>query len=420
MTATRRDVLKTGALLIGFTLVLRTTLAQSPALPGSLNTNRRLDAWLRIDPNGTVTIFTGKIELGQGIGTALSQIAADELDVDLKRIDIVYGDTARTPNEGQTAGSLSVEQSGTALRFACAEARSILLAAAAAKLGVPVADLTVSDGAIAAPSGSRTTFWDVAADAQFDGEATAKIKPKAASEHRVVGRSVPRRDIPKKFTGGAAYVQDVRLPGMVFGRVVRPPSPGAELIEVDEARVRSLPGVVAVVRDGSFLAVAAAREEQAIRAREALKQSARWKEVESLPPSGDALYRDLMARSAPAQTVAEKAAATDARPVKQLEALYTRPYQAHASIGPSCAVAHWREGLLTVWTHSQGVFPLRADLAKALAIDAKEIRRIHVEGAGCHGHNGADDVALDAALLARATGGRPVKLQWMRDDEYTW
>jgi len=420
MTATRRDVLKTGALLIGFTLVPRTTLAQSPALPGSLNTNRRLDAWLRIDPNGTVTIFTGKIELGQGIGTALSQIAADELDVDLKRIDIVYGDTARTPNEGQTAGSLSVEQSGTALRFACAEARSILLAAAAAKLGVPVADLTVSDGAIAAPSGSRTTFWDVAADAQFDGEATAKIKPKAASEHRVVGRSVPRRDIPKKFTGGAAYVQDVRLPGMVFGRVVRPPSPGAELIEVDEARVRSLAGVVAVVRDGSFLAVAAAREEQAIRAREALKQSARWKEVESLPPSGDALYRDLMARSAPAQTVAEKAAATGAGPVKQLEALYTRPYQAHASIGPSCAVAHWREGLLTVWTHSQGVFPLRADLAKALAIDAKEIRCIHVEGAGCYGHNGADDVALDAALLARATGGRPVKLQWMRDDEFTW
>jgi nicotinate dehydrogenase subunit B len=420
MRTTRRDFLKTGALVIGFTLVPRTTFAQSAALPGSLNTNRRLDAWLRIDPNGTVTIFTGKIELGQGIGTALSQIAADELDVDLKRIDIVYGDTARTPNEGQTAGSLSVEQSGTALRYACAEARGILLAAAAAKLGVPVTDLTVSDGAIAAPSGPRTTYWDMAADAHLDGEATATVKPKPASEHRVVGTSVRRRDIPKKFTGGAAYVQDVRRPGMVFGRVVRPPSPGAELIEVDEARVRSLPGVVAVVHDGSFLAVAAAREEQAIRAREALKQSARWKEVESLPPSGDALYRDLMARSAPVQTVAEKAASTAAEPVKRLEALYTRPYQAHASMGPSCAVAQWREGLLTVWTHSQGVFPLRADLAKALAIDTKDIRCIHAEGAGCYGHNGADDVALDAALLARATEGRPVKLQWMRDDEFAW
>jgi len=420
MTTTRRDFLKTGALVIGFTLVPRTTLAQSAALPGSLNTNRRLDAWLRIDPNGTVTIFTGKIELGQGIGTALSQIAADELDVDLKRIDIVYGDTARTPNEGQTAGSLSVEQSGTALRFACAEARSILLAAAATKLGVPVVDLTVSDGSITAPNGARAAYWELSADAQLDGEATAKVKPKPASEHRVVGTSVRRRDIPKKFTGGAAYVQDVRLPGMVFGRVVRPPSPGAELIEVDEARVRSLPGVIAVVRDGSFLAVAAAREEQAIRARDALQQSARWKEAESLPPSGDALYRDLMARSAPVQTVAEKAAPTTAEPVKRLEALYTRPYQAHASMGPSCAVAQWREGLLTVWTHSQGVFPLRADLAKALAIDAKDIRCIHAEGAGCYGHNGADDVALDAALLARATSGRPVKLQWMRDDEFAW
>src|SRR5262245_13625493 len=224
MSATRRDFLKTGALVIGFTLVPRTALAQSAGLPGSLNTNRRLDAWLRIDPNGTVTIFTGKIELGQGIGTALTQIAADELDVDLKRIDIVYGDTARTPNEGQTAGSLSVEQSGTALRFACAEARGILLAAAAAKLGVPADNLTVSDGTITAPSGGRTAYWELSADSHLDGEATAKVKPKPASEHRVVGTSVRRRDIPKKFTGGAAYVQDVRLPGMVFGRVVRPPS----------------------------------------------------------------------------------------------------------------------------------------------------------------------------------------------------
>ena len=420
MSATRREFLKTGALVIGFTLVPRTALGQSAALPGSLNTNRRLDAWLRIDPNGTVTILTGKIELGQGIGTALTQIAADELDVDLKRIDIVYGDTARTPNEGQTAGSLSVEQSGTALRFACAEARGILLAAAAAKLGVPVADLAVSDGTITAPSGARTAYWELSADSHLDGEATAKVKPKPASEHRVVGKSIRRRDIPKKFTGGAAYVQDVRLPGMVFGRVVRPPSPGAELIEFDEARVRTLPGVLAVVRDGSFLAVAAAREEQAIRARDALKQSARWKEAESLPPSGDALYRDLIARSAPVQTVAEKTAPSAPEPVKRLEALYTRPYQAHASIGPSCAVAQWQDGRLTVWTHSQGVFPLRADLAKALDIDAKDIRCIHAEGAGCYGHNGADDVALDAALMARAVGGRPVKLQWMREDEFSW
>src|SRR5881296_4770466 len=256
-------------LVIGFTLAPRLALGQDrPApLPGSLNTNRMLDAWLRIDPSGTVTIFTGKIELGQGIGTALAQIAADELDVDLKRLDVVHGDTARTPDEGQTAGSLSVEHSGTALRFACAEARGILLTAAAAKLGVPAADLSVRDGTIGASGGGRVTYWDLAGDADLGREATAKATPKPPSEHTWVGKSVRRRDIPKKFTGGAVYVQDVRLPGMVFGRVVRPPSPGARLVSFDEAAVKRMPGVIAVVRDGDFIGVAAEREEQAIKAR---------------------------------------------------------------------------------------------------------------------------------------------------------
>jgi len=419
----RRDFLWTsGGLVVGFTLAPRLAVGQdrSAPLPGSLNANRMLDAWLRIDPNGTVTILTGKIELGQGIGTALSQIAADELDVDLKRIEMVHGDTARTPNEGQTAGSLSVEQSGTALRFACAEACDILVSTASVKLGVPAADLKVSDGVVAAPSGASVTYWDLAREADFKREATAKAKPKSPAEHRWVGKSIPRRDIPKKFTGGAAYVQDVRLPNMVFGRVVRPPSPGAQLLSVDEAAIRRLPGVVAVVRDGSFLAVAATREEQAIRAREALRRSARWGETESLPPSGDALYRQLMSSPAPGETVVEKTSPVAPAPTKTLEALYTRPYQAHGSIGPSCAVAQWQDDKLTVWTHSQGVFPLRADLAKVFGLKPQDIRCIHAEGSGCYGHNGADDVALDAALVARATGGRPVKLQWMRDDEFMW
>jgi nicotinate dehydrogenase subunit B len=420
MSTSRRDFIKTGALVIGFALAPRLALAQPVRLPGSLNVNRRLDAWLSIDPNGRVTIFTGKIELGQGIGTALSQIAADELDVDLKRIDVVHGDTARTPNEGQTAGSLSVEQSGTALRFACAEARHILVSAAETRLGVAAAELNVSDGTIAAPGGATVTYWDLAGAADLKREATATVMPKRVAERKWVGKSIARRDIPAKFTGGAAYVQDIRLQGLVFGRVVRPPSPGAQLVSVDEARVRRMPGVVAVVRDGSFLAVAATREEQAIRACETLRQSAKWKETESLPPAGEALYRHLMNATAPARTVTEKTSATTAAPVKTLDALYTRPYQAHASLGPSCAVARWRDGALTVWTHSQGVFPLRADLAKAFAIDPRQVRCIHAEGAGCYGHNGADDVALDAALVARATSGKPVKLQWMRDDEFLW
>jgi nicotinate dehydrogenase subunit B len=422
----RRDFLKAGGLVIGFSLYSNNLFSQAaPArLPGSLNANRMLNAWLRIDPDGSVTIFTGKIELGQGIGTALTQIAADELDVDLKRINIVHGDTSLTPNEGQTAGSQSVQDSGTAVRFACAEAREILLSAASAKLGMPASELKVADGTIAGPADSKVTYWDLAGEADLKKEAAAQAKPKPPSDHKWVGRSIPRRDIPKKFTGGAAYVQDVRLPGMVFGRVVRPPSPGATLTRVDLAAVRRMPGVVAVMRDGDFLAVAAQREEQAIKAREALKKSSVWNESPALPPTGALLYDYMVGLGAPGQTVHDKSSDSPSAAAKGLQARYTRPFQAHGSIGPSCAVAQWAEGSegrkLHVWTHSQGVFPLRGDLAAAFGIEPALIRCTHAEGAGCYGHNGADDVAFDAALLARATGGRPVKLQWMRDDEFMW
>ncbi|HEU5176043.1 MAG TPA: molybdopterin cofactor-binding domain-containing protein [Burkholderiales bacterium] len=411
----RRDFLKTsGALVIAFSLDAFAQAPAAPRLPGSMNGNRMLNAWLRIDPDGTVTIFTGKIELGQGIGTALAQIAADELDVDLKRIRMVHGDTALTPNEGQTAGSLSVENSGTAIRYACAEARAMLLSAAAAKLGTQ--ELKVVDGTI----NDSLTYWALAGELDLKKEATASVKPKSPSEHRWVGKSVPRHDIPRKFTGGAVYVQDIRLPGMLFGRVVRPPSPGAKLISVDESSVKRMRGVVAVMRDGDFLAVATEREEQAIKARAALARSAVWKESATLPPSGAELYKHMQSLDVPAQVMVDRTSATAAPAAKTLEARYTRPFQAHGSIGPSCAVAQWTDGKLRVWTHSQGVYPLRGDLANVFGIEPSAVRCTHAEGAGCYGHNGADDVALDAALLARATGGRPVKLQWMRDDEFMW
>ncbi len=411
-----------GAIVVAFSLDPKFAFGQeTPRLPGSLQNNRKLDGWLRINPDGTATVFTGKVELGQGILTALAQIAAEELDLPLTRIKMISGDTGQTPNEGQTAGSQSVENSGTALRFACAEARDILVNAAAGKLGVAASALTVSDGACIAAGGRSVAYWDLVGDANLKREAQASVKPKPASEHRWVGKSVLRRDIPRKMTGGAAYVQDVRLPGMVFGRVVRPPSPGARLVSFDEAAAKRMPGVIAVVRDGDFLGVAAEREEQAIRARELLKKSSRWKESESLPPSGDALFEHLMTKAKSVDSVvSEKTSATAAAPARILNATYTRPFQVHGSIGPSCAVAQWSEGKLTVWTHSQGVFPLRGDLARVFATDPANIHCIHAEGAGCYGHNGADDVALDAALVARATGGRPVKLQWMSDDEFQW
>src|SRR5262249_7462245 len=247
-------------IIVGFSWSAPSVIAQQPArLPGSLNDNRMLDGWISINPGGTVTVFTGKCELGQGILTALAQIAADELDVAYERIEMVSADTARTPKEGMTAGSQSVENSGSALRYAAAEARQILLELAAAKLGVQVANLSVSDGTVA--GSGKITYWDLARETNLKREASLQAKPKPAAQHKVSGKNVPRRDIPSKMTGGRSYVQDVRLPGMVYGRVIRPPSYRAELVSLDEAAIKAMPGVVAVARDGNFLGVAAEREE---------------------------------------------------------------------------------------------------------------------------------------------------------------
>jgi nicotinate dehydrogenase subunit B len=407
-----------GALVLAFTLTPRPAAAQAPKLPGNLNNNRMLDAWLRINADGSAIIFTGKVELGQGILTALAQIAAEELDLPLGRVKTVSGDTAQTPDEGHTSGSQSIEYGGTAVRLACAEARALLVGQAAKRLGVPADALKVSEGVITAADARKLGYGELAAELDLDREATATAPPKPPALHTIVGRSLPRRDIPAKVTGGAAYVQDIRLPRMVHGRVVRPPRYGARLDNLDEAAIRALPGVVAVVRDGSFLGVVAEREEQAIKAREALIRTARWSGGSELPDPAR-LHEHLMELPTQSSVVSEKQGVI-APAAKTLEATYTRPYIAHASIGPSCAVAAFENGRLTVWTHSQGVFPLRRDLAKALKLDTEAVRCVHAEGSGCYGHNGADDVALDAALLARAVAGRPVRLQWMRDDEFAW
>ncbi|HSQ02518.1 MAG TPA: molybdopterin cofactor-binding domain-containing protein [Burkholderiales bacterium] len=423
LNRTRRSFLKsTGAIIVSFAWGMPGVMAQQAAqrrLPGSLQTNRALDAWLRINTDGTVTVYTGKAELGQGILTALAQIAADELDVGYEHVQMISADTSRTPNEGYTAGSQSVENSGTALRYACAEARDILLGLAEKKLGVPKTQLSVSDGTVSGGS-SRVTYSELAQQVNLKREATAQVKPKAASLHSVIGKRVSRRDVPGKMTGKPSYVQDLRLPGMVFGRVVRPPSYRAQLVSYDEAAVRALPGIVAVARDGSFLAVAAEREEQAINAAQTLRASAKWRESPDLPPAPPGLFQHLQKVHSVDSVVSEKTSVVGGGRVKTIEATYTRPFQAHASMSASCAAAQFKEGKLTVWTHSQGVFPLRKDLAQVLRVPETDITAIHVEGSGCYGHNGADDVACDAALLARATGGRPVKVQWMRDDEFSW
>ncbi|HEY4921825.1 MAG TPA: molybdopterin cofactor-binding domain-containing protein [Xanthobacteraceae bacterium] len=415
-----------GAIVLAFSLDPKHALAEGAKLPGDLQENRRLDAWIRIDADGSATVFTGKVELGQGIVTALAQIAAEELDLPLARVHVISGDTARAPNEGVTAGSQSVEYSGTALRFAGAEVRAILLDAAAKKLAVAPDTLTVSAGTISAADGRQVTYGELAAAIDLERDATAKFPPKPAQTHTIVGTSVKRFDIPRKVTGGAAYVQDMRPAGMLHGRVVRPPRYGSRLDSVDDAAAKAMPGVVAVVRDGSFLGVVAAREEQAIAARAALIKSAKWTLGPPLPDPAK-IHEYLLSLPTEDNVISEnRAPALASTPsgaqvsTQILEATYRRPYMSHASIGPSCSLAVFTDGKLTVWTHSQGVFPNRAKVAEALGMNVADVREIHTEGSGCYGHNGADDVALDAALLARAVPGRPVRVQWMRDDEFGW
>ncbi len=404
-------------IVVSFALAPELSWAAAGGLPGNLGRAPRLDAWLRIAADGQVTIFTGKVEIGQGVLTALAQIAAEELEVPLAGIRMVSGDTERTPDEGYTSGSQSIEYGGTALRFACAEARALMLETAAARLGVARETLRTARGVITAADGRKLTYGQIAQTGLFHRAATAQAPPKPARAHEIVGTSVPRLDIPAKVTGGASFVQDLRLPGMVFGRIVRPPGPRDRLEAVEMAAVRAMPGVLAVVCDGSFLGVVTLREEQAIKAAAALHREAKWRRAADLPKDIHAWLKDQPVAGAVVNEKQDKAAAPA---VRRLEATYTKGYVAHASLGPSCAVALWQESRLRVWSHTQGVYQLRRDLAAVMRLDQESVVVSHMEGAGCYGHNGADDVALDAALLARAVPGRPVQVQWMRDDEFAW
>lgn len=413
-----------GIVVATFALSPRAAFNQAPGtLPFSLRNNKRLEGWVRLEQDETVTIFTGKAELGQGILTALAQIAAEELDAAFEKIRMVGADTSQGPDEQYTFGSQSVEQSGSAIRAACAEARGILVAAAARRFVARPEDLQIGAGIIASPDGKRATFWEVASadPGLLRGDIAAATAPKKPNDNSIVGKSVNRIDLPAKLTGARSYVQDMRLPGMVFARVVRPPRYGAKLVSFDDAAVRSLPGVVAVVRDGNFLAVAAKREEQAVAARNALASAARWSDDAVLLPDIADLRGELQRLRAETIVVGT---AGQSEPVpdqtKRVSAEYVRSYLSHGSIGPSCAVAWLRDGRMTVWSHTQGVFPLRGDLAKVLGMPNAQVDVVHMPGAGCYGHNGAVDVALDAALVARAVAGAPVKLQWMRDDEFAW
>ncbi|WP_262027879.1 xanthine dehydrogenase family protein molybdopterin-binding subunit [Microvirga sp. Mcv34] len=428
---TRRGVLAAGGSLVVSFAMLSQAFSQEgevqgtappaqpkPKLPGSLSGDPFLDAWIRIDAGGEISVFTGKAELGQGVKTALIQIAAEELEVDPASIRLITADTDRTPDEGYTAGSQSIQNSGTAIRHAAAQVREILLAQAAARWQVPADQLRAENGRVIRADGQALDYGSLVSAEILHVEAAPQSRLKPRDRFRIMGKPMPRVDIPAKVTGTPIYVQDMRLPGMVHARVVRPPRPGATLMDVDTATVERMPGIVTIVRNGSFLAVVAEREFQAIRAMRVLASSARWSEGARLP-SPDSLIQSLKTMPSEQGVVAEKKGG-GAPGSRTFQATFTRPYQIHGSIGPSCAVAHLENGTTTVWSHTQGAYPDRAAISEMLGIPPEQVRVIHVEGSGCYGHNGADDAAADAALIAQAVPGRPVRLQWMREQEHAW
>ena len=417
----RRVLAGSGALVVSFSLgraFAENQAAPTPSPPGSLKTSPYLDSWIRIDADGSITVFTGKAELGQGFKTAFQQVAAEELDVAFASLKVVTADTGLTANEGYTAGSHSMQDSGTAIQNAAAQARELLVAEAARRFDLPADQLRTENGEVVAPDGRRAGYRELVAGDLLHVQAQAKSRLKDPATFKVMGQAVPRVDIPAKVTGGAAYVQDMRLPGMVHARIVRPPGYGAQLVDCDTSAVEKMPGVVGVVRDGNFLAVVTKKEFQSVKAMRALSAAAKWKETASLPDQDD-LLRVLTSLPSQDSVIFER---NDASAVGQstLEATYVRPYQSHGSIGPSCAVAQLNGDTMTVWTHTQGVYPDRQAIAEMLRMPPAKVRCIHVEGSGCYGHNGADDAAADAALIARAFPGRPVRVQWMREQEHAW
>jgi CO/xanthine dehydrogenase Mo-binding subunit len=406
------------ALVVSFALS-RGALAQDsePKLPPSLAKTPELDSWIRVNADGRITVFTGKAELGQGIRTALTQVAAHELAMSPADIDLITADTDLTPDEGVTAGSHSMQDSGTAILNAAANVRALLAEAAAWQFAIAADQIEMRGGAAHAPDGRRVGYGELASALSLEVEAEPDM-PRREGGAAVIGQDLPRLDIPAKVSGGQAYVQDIRLPGMLHARVVRGPSDGTKVKAADIAAVERMPGVVKVVREGGFMAVIADGEWRAVKALQRL-QAGGWERAAAPIPATD--LRETIRRLATQQMAIfdypGPASPPDARTVR---ARYSRPHLMHASVGPSCAVAQWARGIMTVWTHSQGVYPLRKSLAELLKLKLDKVRCIHVEGSGCYGHNAADDVAADAALAARAMPGRPVRLQWMREQEHGW
>lgn len=417
---TRREFLKAsgaGMLVVSFSMGANSASANYGLRPPKSVAKDVLDSWLTIDRDGKITVFVGKVDLGTGTKTALSQIAAEELSVPFERISMIMGDTATTPDQWLTGAAITLQQGGGELRVAAANARMALLNRAAEKLQVPVTELSVKDGVITASSkpGQALAYGDIIGDG-FKLKVDPKAPVKSPKEYTIVGKSIQRVDIPDKVSGEHPFVHDFRLPGMLHARVIRPLQAGATLVSFDDTDAKKLKGFVQTVRKDNFLAVVCKDEWCAVKAAKAVK--ANWSAGRELPPQAKIYdhWRQLpIAKTDVTQNVGNIDAALSSS-AKRIKATYNFAVQTHASAGPSCAVADFRDGKMTLWSASQATHSMQDEIAVLTKLPKESIRLIYLDGSGCYGRNGHEDATADAALIAQLIG-KPVRVQWMRHDE---
>jgi nicotinate dehydrogenase subunit B len=415
----RRSVLKaSGLLVVAFSLVPRFTIANHSGAAKPV-TPEEVDSYLAIGPDGRITVYSGKVDLGTGLRTALTQIVAEELDVPLGQVTLIQGDTLLTPDQGPSFGSLSIQNGGAQLRQAAATARRALLERAAVRFKTETSTLSIRDGVIIGANGRKLALGTLVGGRMLSLKLDQNAPLKSPADFKLVGKPVRRLDIPDKVTARFTFMQDFKRPGMLHGRVIRPSGLGATLISYDEGSIRDIPGIVEVVRIENFLGVVAKTEWGAIKA--ARQLSVKWSAWSGLPEQSQ-LWEHVRNTRILKDDVTSNRGDSDAALAgapRKLTATYDFAIHTHGSIGPSCAVAEFEDGKLTCWSASQATHNLRKQLAAMLGVADESVRCVYVDGAGCYGRNGHEDAAADAVLLARAVG-QPVRVQWMRADEHGW
>ena len=426
MSTSRRDFLKTGgALIVSFsalpTIVGATSTPRATASTTKTLALDQVDGFLSIDATGHVTVYSGKVDLGTGIRTAMTQIAAEELCVPLKQVTVIQGDTMLTPDQGPTFASVSIQVGGMQIRQAAATARQALIAQGAQQMGLNADLLTARDGMVAPRAGGTgVSYASLIGGKDFQLKLDPKAPLKDPKDYTLVGKSVRRLDIPDKVTGRFEYMHDVKVKGMLHARVVRPTAMKADLSAFDDAKCKAIPGYLRTVRQGNFLAVVAQTEWAAIKASRALATT--WTKWEGLPEQAklwDYVRSTKVTKVEDLQKIGNSTEVLQQAGVKKISATYDFAIHTHGSIGPSCAIAELKDGKLTCWTASQATHLLQRQLAAMMKMKPEDVHCIYVEGAGCYGRNGHEDATADAALLAREMGA-PVRLQWMRSDEHGW